>query len=1111
VLRLNHLSVAAALAAALSSAPARGETQRNDSVEPADRITFMGGFAATEWFASTFEIPPELIPWTLCGIQVWIGPAGFGVFTVRLWEDPEGDEPFATHTGILWDSDADGWQFTGSAQQLSGIDLKDWFLDPFDAPRVRLGFRHSEATPAPPSIAADTDGFQPRMNHVNAVIPSVDRVVQRWYTVDDLPEESQPPGDWILRLDVAGPGQACPEEPFVWPDVGGQPDVGPPRDTGGPPPARDTGGPPPARDTGPPPGRDAGSGPPPATPVGDLTIDLVIPRAVTRGRNHELAVFGDGFVTGASVSLACGDCGSTGGPFTTDAFDVAVAGPRALHARVPAPDMPLGTYDVTVRLPGGAWAALPLAMEVLAEGPADVHPKVTRVVPDSAPAGTATPVVIEGSGFSPGAVVRLDDVACNDAEVLSGDRLTASVPSALGPGTYDLTVENPDGLASAPHPFTLTETEAVISPRPSTGCSLVPGRRRRLPITWPRLPWLLPLLLAGGCAGNGPSPASTFLDPDPGGRIWFVEASATEGGDGSQAAPFRQLPQALSAAAAGDALALGPGEYPEDLVLDRPLTVYGPAEGEAVLLGGEASEATVVVEAGAVGAVLARLGVRSQGDGVRVEAEASVTLSDVVIGPTGGAGITAEGADLHLEGGRVEDVAGAGLDVTGGVLSAERLAVARTGAHGVLVRGGSRARLVALHVESTAAAGIELRGAGGLVSGCRVVDVAESEETHTGSCLAVVETEEEVHLASNRLSGCALRGIRVYASRARVEDNDVAGAGLVGISVTTGSEAEVTDNRIRGSGGAAITAGTGISVDQSAATVTGNVVAGSGLYGLRADNAELVATGNRLSDCGARGVTLQGGRVHLSGNRVSDLTDFGIFFDAPAEESHVEGNEVVRATGAGIWISSVAVALSVADNRVRETRRPPGGDPFNGAGDGLALYRVAPGVDVTGNYLLDNEGAGLSLVEADARVAGNVCAGNGSFGVQVLDAPGLVTISDNRLESNAGAGINVFASDALLEGNTVQGSRLDEATGQGEGLFLLHGATVRLRGNTVRESARNGLLLLLAAEAELADNQITDSGRYGVECVGGYVDMGDGNVLADNQLGAMTGCLPPPG
>ena len=70
------------------------------------------------------------------------------------------------------------------------------------------------------------------------------------------------------------------------------------------------------------------------------------------------------------------------------------------------------------------------------------------------------------------------------------------------------------------------------------------------------------------------------------------------------------LQQAVAAAAAGDVLRLAPGEYPGNLVIDKPLTLEGPPDRSAVIMG-ERSGRTIWVRAAAV--TLRHLSIRHSG------------------------------------------------------------------------------------------------------------------------------------------------------------------------------------------------------------------------------------------------------------------------------------------------------------------------------------------------------------------------------------------------------------------------------------------------------------------------------------------------------------------
>lgn len=90
---------------------------------------------------------------------------------------------------------------------------------------------------------------------------------------------------------------------------------------------------------------------------------------------------------------------------------------------------------------------------------------------------------------------------------------------------------------------------------------------------------------AAGLPGpTGPTGAAGSLDPNP--YNLYVQASAAPGGDGSQAAPFQTIEQALAVAQPGGIVHILRGDYPiaQQIVVNTPgLTLRGAA-GAVILL-----------------------------------------------------------------------------------------------------------------------------------------------------------------------------------------------------------------------------------------------------------------------------------------------------------------------------------------------------------------------------------------------------------------------------------------------------------------------------------------------------------------------------------------------
>jgi hypothetical protein len=85
---------------------------------------------------------------------------------------------------------------------------------------------------------------------------------------------------------------------------------------------------------------------------------------------------------------------------------------------------------------------------------------VTAVSPSTAPNDLDTPLVITGTGFLDGAVVRVGEWALRDVLWVDATRLEGILPWGAAPGVYALTVTNPGG-ASANLPAALTVTRGL--------------------------------------------------------------------------------------------------------------------------------------------------------------------------------------------------------------------------------------------------------------------------------------------------------------------------------------------------------------------------------------------------------------------------------------------------------------------------------------------------------------------------------------------------------------------------------------------------------------------------------------------------------------------------
>jgi hypothetical protein len=113
-----------------------------------------------------------------------------------------------------------------------------------------------------------------------------------------------------------------------------------------------------------------------------------------------------------------------------------------LQASVPA-NLPPGTYDLIVKNPNGETAILVAAFTVRTAQPA-----ITSLIPDSGRADLPNEINIYGFNFGDGAVARLGSNTNLNTVFVNSSHLQATVPDGVAPGTYNLTVTNPDSSSA---------------------------------------------------------------------------------------------------------------------------------------------------------------------------------------------------------------------------------------------------------------------------------------------------------------------------------------------------------------------------------------------------------------------------------------------------------------------------------------------------------------------------------------------------------------------------------------------------------------------------------------------------------------------------------------
>lgn len=526
--------------------------------------------------------------------------------------------------------------------------------------------------------------------------------------------------------------------------------------------------------------------------------------------------------------------------------------------------------------------------------------------------------------------------------------------------------------------------------------------------------------------------ASTFpTSLDASRTIRYVRAGST-GGDGSEAAPFATIAEALAAATGPLTLALAAGEYDTSGALPDDLEIRGVCAADVILTHGD------------------------DAPGLRVDPGARLVIEGVTV-RTGDVALLSAG-ELVVRAVSIEGAATAGIGMIGGSLDASRVSIrgTRTDADGRLGRGlslesGASARLDHVVIEGSHDNGI---GAGRNV-------------TIEGTTIAVRDTSP---------NGAGRFGTAIGLfdrSTATLRELAIEGSSESGVLVDVGSELTLEDAVVRDvRSEASMANGRGVFVREGIARLRRVVVeraSGSAIYATRRASLELTdvlaiatqrsggfaaglgvidgtsATSDRLAvlDTAWMGIVVIGGDASL------DARDLIV---RRVEVAADLGDGLVAGEGARVIVSRVLVedvqvlgvmgygegtTIGLSDATIRRVREAP-------------PHGVGRGVEAD---------VGASITLTRAVIDDVVDTGVVSFGM--LEAGTSVTLEDVRVSNvheracvastcpteGGGSGVAaVFAGSVTARGLEVIGAPLC-------GVQVAEAGSLDVESGTIRESS----------------------------------------------------------
>jgi len=331
-----------------------------------------------------------------------------------------------------------------------------------------------------------------------------------------------------------------------------------------------------------------------------------------------------------------------------------------------------------------------------------------------------------------------------------------------------LAVAHPEVLDENGDPFSWCEPPPL--PRLSVGGYITPLKDGEVdgdrPVCEPEVDQSYPVVGQADCRPLGDAcPAGDW--PDVPGNCLYVLAGAT-GGNGSQAAPFGTISEAVVAATPGAVVVIGAGVYPESITISSDLTLWGKCVGE------------VLIQAP---------GPYSGGGAVEVTGGATVSVHNLRIsGEQNGVLINAPDVQVRLQGVWIHEATSRGVVVTNGDVTLSGVLVTSTqlnpsggGGIGISAWGETAAaRVESSTAENNPSAGI-VAGSDAPENGTASVDLADvavretygrpGDSTWGMGCYFAEKTQAggaRILLDHNRLDG-----IMAYDPGTRVDFSDL--------------------------------------------------------------------------------------------------------------------------------------------------------------------------------------------------------------------------------------------------------------------------------------------------------------------------------------------------
>jgi hypothetical protein len=534
------------------------------------------------------------------------------------------------------------------------------------------------------------------------------------------------------------------------------------------------------------------------------------------------------------------------------------------------------------------------------------------------------------------------------------------------------------------------------------------------------LPGEMALLGETSCHPVAACPAMGWGDAPVEAGAVYVDASFAGAADGSEAAPWPTIQQAVDAAADGTQILIAAGTYAEHVLIEgKGVRLWGTCPGAVAIQGPPSGVGAIDVINGAHGTEVHRIAISGARVGLGVSDATGVILDELWVHDTGDQALLADRvlgpAEVTVRRTLVERTGLGGMVIVGGEVTIEDSVFRDAQGRGVDVLAspfdGEPAEVVAegIVVANTTGGGFVVAGSSASISRAAVLDTAPDESDKRGWGIAIFDVPglpptlgelvdsvvERSHDAGVIASGSSVlvEGVTVRDVRA-----SLSGPGGVGLIVdawagtSAAVTAEVRQSLIEGASGLGLFINGALDVTVEGVQVRDTKVDGNGGYGwgvsiqyapdlVQAASVTMASSWVRRSVGG--GVLVYGSALTMETTAIDDTVSgpsgrFGsalVVVDDPASGTPSTGqvwaSRFSRSAEAGVVMAGSQLAI---DQSVIEATVANGLGTY---GDGLLVFGVpasAGRLDLMRTRVADSDRAGVACFGSSVGVANSVLA-----------------------------------------------------------------------------------------------------------------------------------------